>query len=364
VTTEILPRGSSGAYHAVDGLLTTLREAGAELPSRVFVGCAEDQWQRHAVTLPTLERRRSVVVTSAAADLVDAVRLEVGGAAGIPVSLHALEVGCEAAARTSAEEAACIATRAVLEIVLGRGPRAWLVGWRPAAFWYRQIGSPRLIGVLQQIADRLRCIPAIVPGPFLVVTGCSGAEVDAVCGDVDHLVSVRPAAVEVPSLPATSGRCRVEALMEAVGRADEEGPAAEMSPVPVLELPSGRRVGRWKRVEGEPSCRDGWAAGPDPEVEGGSAWRLDVGGEPRRIVESTIMDDLDRSREEILRVPGWFGAALQPGRPAALLVEKLACCDARRGRPLWVPSVDADGVRFLLGLPGPIWVDGPGVPAD
>mgnify|MGYP000662240094 CR=1 FL=1 len=27
-------------------------------------------------------------------------------------------------------------------------------------------------------------------------------------------------------------------------------------------------------------------------------------------------------------------------------------------------NADADGVRFLLGLPGPIWVDGPGVPVD
>ncbi|MEE4271359.1 MAG: hypothetical protein V2I67_06780 [Thermoanaerobaculales bacterium] len=364
MTTEILPRGSTAAHRAVGRLLTSLEEAGADLPPRVFVGCAEDQWQRHAVSLPTLERRRSVLVASAEDDLVDAVRLEIGGAAGIPASLHALGVACEAAARTSVEEAACIATRAVLEIVLDRGAGVWLVGWRPAAFWYRQIGSPRLIGVLQRIADRLHCIPAIVPGPFLVIAGCSGSQVEAACSVVDPLVSVMPAPVEIASLSASPDRTRVESLIEAVGRADEEGPAAEMNPVPVLELPNGRLVGRWARSEGELPRRDGWSAVPDPEVEDGSVWRLEDGDERRSIVESATTTGLERSREKILRVPGWIGAALQPGRPAALLVERLAGCDARRGRSLWVPSVDADGVRFLLGLPGPTWVDGPGVPAD
>jgi len=34
----------------------------------------------------------------------------------------------------------------------------------------------------------------------------------------------------------------------------------------------------------------------------------------------------------------------------------------RRGLPLWVPNVDSIALRFLLGLPGTLWVDGPAVP--
>ena len=74
------------------------------------------------------------------------------------------------------------------------------------------------------------------------------------------------------------------------------------------------------------------------------------------------MERDDIAGQSVIRAPGFVGAALRRGSPAGLLIEGLARHGSRAGRPIWVPSVDAEGVRFLLGLPGPIWVDGPGVP--
>ena len=53
---------------------------------------------------------------------------------------------------------------------------------------------------------------------------------------------------------------------------------------------------------------------------------------------------------------------MRAGTPAALLVARLADAADRRGLPLWIPNVDGEGLRFALGLPGTLWVDGPAVP--
>lgn len=364
---EILPAGSTAGHRAVERLLESRRKEGADLPPLVFVECPEDEWQRHAVSLPTVERRRSVMVAFSEAALLDAVRLEIGGASRLPVSTHAMMMACDAAADSSTEGAACIATRAVLEMVLERGPELWLVGWRPAALWYHQVGAPRLIGVLQEIARRLACIPAIIPGPFLVVGGRRRVEVEAACRVDDvpcgALIPVLPNCVELAPPSGLDEGDRVEALMEAAGRDDGPATPGESKGIPVLELPSGRPVGRWSPTAAG-GRGEGWTA--VPELRGGDpdVWRLEDSEGSRLIRESAGSDELVRSDQPVLRVPGWVGAALQPGRPAALLVECLARNTARLGRPLWVPSVDAEGVRFLLGLSGPIWVDGPGVPGD
>ena len=66
--------------------------------------------------------------------------------------------------------------------------------------------------------------------------------------------------------------------------------------------------------------------------------------------------------EAAVRLPGWVAVGLGPGRPAALLLERLASTASRLGVPLWVPNVDQVVLRLLLGMPGPFWVDGPAVP--
>ena len=51
-----------------------------------------------------------------------------------------------------------------------------------------------------------------------------------------------------------------------------------------------------------------------------------------------------------------------PGRPAGLLIERLAAAAERAGVALWIPNVDGAKLQFLLRLPGELWVDGPAVP--
>ena len=57
-----------------------------------------------------------------------------------------------------------------------------------------------------------------------------------------------------------------------------------------------------------------------------------------------------------------FGVAIGAGRPAGLLLERLAAAAANRGVPLWVPNVDSAALKLVLSQPGTIWVDGPAVP--
>lgn len=366
--TEILPEGSTAGHRAVLRLLESRQDEGLVLPPRVFVECPEDEWQRHAVSLPTVERRRSVLLASSEAALLDGVRLEIGGASRLPVSTHALMMACDAAGGSTLAGATCIATRAVLEMVLERGPGLWLVGWRPAALWYHQVGAPRLIGALQEVARRLACIPAIIPGPFLAVGGRRRPEVEAACRVDDQpcvgRIPVLPSGIELNTSAKPEDGAGVEALMTAVGRDNEIPASTDPRGFRVMELPSGRQVGRWSPTDLTGGHDGNWMA--VPEIRGGSSvdWRMDDSQGNRLIRESVNSEGLDHLDQPVIRVPGWIGAALQPGRPAALLVECIAGNNARAGRPVWVPSVDADGVRFLLGLPGPIWVDGPGVPGD
>lgn len=365
---RILPGGADAAHQAVERLLDGVCDETVEPPSHAFVQCDEDQWQRHAACLPVVTRRASVLIASSDEELLDAVRLEIGGAARLPVSTHGLTLACEAAARASLDDAACLATRALLEIVLAKGSDPLLVGWRPSAFWTNQVGSPRLIRALLGVARRLECIPAIVPGPFLVVTGCSFAEVEdaAVIGEdaCGRPTPVAPAVIEVGELPNGPDRVRVDVLIEAAAAAGRAEVAVAMEGVRVLELPGGSSLGRWSLSGPVGTVADGWSAWPDPKVPDGSRWFLSEGREDRVIGEWNWSGDLSSYPDPVLRVPGWIGSTLRSGSPAALLVEGLAGGDGRAGRPLWVPGVDADGVRFLLSLPGPIWVDGPGVPTD
>ena len=64
-----------------------------------------------------------------------------------------------------------------------------------------------------------------------------------------------------------------------------------------------------------------------------------------------------------VRLPGWLARPLRPGNPAGLLAARIAEVAARRDLPLWIPGVDDAALRFVLGLPGTIWVDGPAVPS-
>ena len=64
-----------------------------------------------------------------------------------------------------------------------------------------------------------------------------------------------------------------------------------------------------------------------------------------------------------VRLPGWIGIAIGAGRPAGLLLERIAAAASARGVPLWVPNVGTEALNLVLRQPGTVWVDGPAAPA-
>ena len=78
------------------------------------------------------------------------------------------------------------------------------------------------------------------------------------------------------------------------------------------------------------------------------------------VLEAEAIDRLDGAAAA--RVPGSTGGSLRRGRPAGLLIQRLAEAAHRRGLPLWIPNVDREGLKLALRLPGTLWIDGPAVP--
>jgi hypothetical protein len=326
------------------------------MPPVVLVGEIDDRWWRHAVGLPVETRRRSVVAAASEAALWRAVGLEIGGAVRLPVSTPALEEACRAAATGGVAPPA--ATEGVVEALLATGERLWAVAYTPCELWRRQWGARRLHRRLAAIAERLGAPPVIVPGPALVVAGGDDGDMAEACREDP------PARLIDLSGRLGSDRPGAIGLASAV-RAIDAAAAADPWPVvlPVMELPTGRQVGRWSSARTTLAEGPGWLAAPAGEPADGRTWRLESGGPEVEVVDLDGEVDLASDPREVLRLPGLIGAELRRGSPAALLAGRLARHEGRGGRPIWIPSVDIEGVRFVLGLPGPIWVDGPGVPA-
>ncbi len=93
-------------------------------------------------------------------------------------------------------------------------------------------------------------------------------------------------------------------------------------------------------------------------------WRLES-TETSGIVGEVLDQRRGGGLEDVqaVRVPGWASRGMRPGSPAGLLVTRIAEAASRRGLPLWIPNVDQEGLRLVLGLPGTVWVDGPAVPS-
>jgi hypothetical protein len=139
--------------------------------------------------------------------------------------------------------------------------------------------------------------------------------------------------------------------------------AGSIGPQPVHELPQGRRVGRWTRTE-EEAPAEGWLAAPTEVGTERCRWELEGEGGPGVVEEVLSATEVAESEGvAAVRVPGWACGGLRPGTPAGLLITRLAEDAARRGLPLWIPNLNNVGLRFVLGLPGRLWVDGSAVPA-
>jgi hypothetical protein len=243
-----------------------------------------------------------------------------------------------------------------------------LVGWCPRLLWRRQLGR-RLVDRLSLLAERLRCVPAILPFPVLLVADRSEAEVESAWREITDDGGVgSPGPPLVWDVPDAIGRpepaLSLTPVLEAMERERGREAGRKVPLQPVHELPSGCRVGWWTPdLSGEEPPGQGWLAAPRAPTAVGHIWQLGTGhADWETIIDGVDLEDAASAAMPLLRVPGWLAADIGRGTPAGLLIERLARDGRRAGRPLWVPNVGFEGVQFLLSLPAPIWVDGPGVP--
>ncbi len=353
---ELVPGVEGNGHKAMIRVIEGLRESGVELPPLIVTDEPDKPWRCSAARIPADVRRRSVVAVASDTDLLDAVRFEFGGAIRLPVSSLAMETACLAAAGAPAPETP-MATRGVLNSVIAGAELVEGIGWSRSRFWRNHIGVRRLKKCLTELATRLGCTPVIIPGPILVVRDCEQEEIHR------QLKSATAAGAHgLPSPPAIVPIARLLDVMDFEidgGNGDEE-PVTMPDPQGVLELPSGRRVGSWSFSRDLPNEGEVWNAVAEESSSSGSSWTIFLAdGRVDTIIDSPVV-----AEQWVVKIPGWMGDHLCPGSPSGLLVERLAMDPDRTGRPLWVSNADAAAVRYLLRMPGPIWVDGPGVPVD
>jgi hypothetical protein len=217
--------------------------------------------------------------------------------------------------------------------------------------------------LMRALADELQTIPALAPGPALVVSGRSRNEIQSAWLRVTLRRGIPTQGVHLRECRFPAGHYgALEAVLRALTEPPDDLPPAEPPTQPVYELPSGRRVGCWSPVEGAQTPDNGWLAWPASETSVGYQWRLSHADGGEHSVEDAL--STDRVAAPALRLPGWVAAGIAEGRPAALMVERLAAAAARAGLPLWVPNVDRPALDLLLRLPGSLWVDGPAAPRE
>ena len=217
--------------------------------------------------------------------------------------------------------------------------------------------------LLATLAERLQVAASLLPGPLLVLAAPDAETLAAAWRD---LSAERGGAVPALELRPVAGGAEADGVAAAAARS-LAGDAVWRSPLtgstwPVHELPGGRCVGRCARVP-VPPHREAWLATPIDAVAAARRWTLTGPGGTALVGEAlTAAEAVETGDLTALRLPGWAGLELRPGTPAALLAARLAEHAARRNLPLWLPNVDAAGLRLALGLPGRLWVDGPAVP--
>ncbi len=344
-----------GLYSVVAGALAS----GTPEPSWIAVDDGTDAWVVEASTRSAAERSRGVIAAATEGALVKAQRLGMGGAMWLPpASLGALE----AFAATAASTVPAAHDAVALEL-LEASPSVQLVTLSNCAFWRVQLGDRDLGDMLGELAVSLESPATILQWPALVV---ADRDVSVIIRAWDELAAERESTGRVVPVLTMNG-IKSPALDDAYSVLTAGSATGESSnPVaaqPVHELPDGRRVGWWGFEESEMPEDQGWIARPAVVTSTRCRWRLEW-SEGSGIVEEALSTEDVVGADEVLavRVPGWASSGLRPGSPAGLLVTRVAEAASRRGLPLWVPNVDREGLRLVLGLPGIIWVDGPAVP--
>jgi hypothetical protein len=347
----------NGLYSVIAGTLA----GGAPGPSWVAVDDGSGSWLVEASTRTPTERTGGVVAASSEDALVKAQLLGIGGAMWLPPS----SLGAMDAFSSAASAKAPVAfDAAALEILEGCSA-IQVVSVVDRRFWRTQVGDRALENLTTELAVALSAPAVILRWPALVVADRDPGEIVTAW---EELISKREAigpSIKVLSLAreALEGGLLDGAYAALAGSSATTESPGQVPPQPIHELPNGRRVGWWLIRNDQTPEEEGWVATP---VEAGAArcrWQLEGPEFSGTVVEVLGSENVVCVEEAVaVRVPGWASRDVRPGSPAGLLVTRIAEAASRRGLPLWIPNVDQEGLRFVLGLPGAIWVDGPAVP--
>ncbi|MCW8983952.1 MAG: hypothetical protein OQK55_01315 [Thermoanaerobaculales bacterium] len=344
-----------GLYSVIGGALA----GGAPEPSWIAVDNGSDAWVVEVSGFSAVERARGVVAASSEEAVMKAQRLGIGGAMWLPpASLGAIEAFA-AAASTEAPRAHDAAS---LELLDG-ATSVHVVTFSNRPFWRAQLGDRELGTMLAELAVSLEAPVAILQWPALVLADRDQA---AIVKAWDELVAEKecaPPAVSVLSPTGTESGILSDAYSALTTGMTAGESSSSMPAQPVHELPHGGRVGWWGLGTSDMPEDEGWFARPEDVTSTPFRWLLDGTGTSGPVQEVLTGDEV-AGLDQVLavRVPGWASQGLRAGSPAGLLLTRIAAATSRRGLPLWVPNVDQEGLRFVLGLPGTIWVDGPAVP--
>lgn len=346
----------------MERLMAGVVQDGGPPPAWVVADDLDDRWLAALAACPPRSRRHGVVAVRDPRSAAAAIRFGVGGAVWLPASASTLRSACDAAAaapdppdRADPEAAAALVEGA------RRSPTV-AARLESAELWRRQWGSVRLLRWMHGVRRLLEVPAAVLPGPGLVVTGRSIADVRRAADEAANLVGPPPC----PTLEVRTWRrgSAAEAVAWAAATGERE-PQPGGGYAPVHELPSGEVVGRWGvRLDddGPAGGGPGWTAVPASERPDGHRWHLYAAAGARSVVDDAVEPEAFDSATCAVRVPGWVTADLRPGSPAGILVDRMARRARRSGVVLWVPGVTEAGLRVILRTGARLWVDGPAVP--
>jgi len=347
----------NGLYSVIAGAIA----GGSPEPSWVAVDDGSGSWVVEASTRPSAERAQGVVAASSEAALVKAQLLGIGGAMWLPSSsLGALEAFSTA---ESADEPVALDAAAV-DLLEGH-PQIQVVSIVDRQFWRSQVGDRVLENLTTELAIALDAPAAILRWPALVV---ADRDPETIVTAWKELASNRETISPFVNVFSLQPKALESGLLEGAYAALAGGSSTtesqgQVPPQPIHELPHGHRVGWWLIRSDQKPEEEGWVATP---VEAGAArcrWQVEGSESSGAVVEVLGSEEVADVEEAVaVRVPGWASRHVRSGSPAGLLVTRIAEAASRRGLPLWVPNIDQEGLRIVLGLPGVIWVDGPAVP--
>lgn len=358
---DLIPAPPAEVRDALYSVIAGALSAGMPEPSWVAVDDGTNAWIAEASSRPITERAGGVVAAASEHAVVTAQRLGIGGAMWLPPSSMGALDAFSAAAATNAP---VVLDAASFEIHNGTTSNH-VVTIVDSLFWKVQLGDRVLEAWLTELAAELGAPAAILGWPALAVADREPQVIVSAWEELAKTSAVVRPPLEVISLEPEMLANGIHAgvYSNLAGKSSSGGLVGPVSPQPVHELPRGRRIGWWRIGERSEPEHGGWIATPTVENVTTCRWRIEGIERSGTVPEILAADQVAKSGDAMaVRIPGWAARNLRPGSPAGLLAARIAEAAFRRGLPLWVPGIDEEALRFVLGLPGTIWVDGPAVP--